>query len=501
MFHVIIATTAQGTIGKDNKLPWAIPEDMKMFKAVTTAAPTGKCNAVVMGRLTFESMGSKALSDRFNVVVTSKEINGSVYTATSLEDAMAVCHRHCQNLHQVFVIGGARLYEEALRSKSCKSIYWTRVQGPTSIEGDVRVTLPIVDEEMFYPVCVSKSRRKPKTAITFDFCHYLRRELCVEDREKLPDDPLAGFLLKDTTKPVVRACPSVKYRYHEEFQYLDLIAEIINRKDSQCGNRTGIDTLSGFGRMMRFDLRETFPLLTTKRVFWKGVLEELLWFVRGETNGNLLSQKGVKIWDANGSREFLDKRGFHEREVGDLGPIYGFQWRHFGADYKDMFTDYTGQGVDQLRQCIEILKKDPYDRRILLSAWNPAALHLMALPPCHMFCQFYVDKDKKLSCAMYQRSADLGLGVPFNIASYSLLTRMVAQVTGLLPGEFVHFMGNAHVYVNHIEPLKEQLKRTPRPFPHLKIDPSIKDIDEFKAEHFKIVGYSPYDRIDMEMAV
>lgn len=216
---------------------------------------------------------------------------------------------------------------------------------------------------------------------------------------------------------------------------------------------------------MRFSLRNnSFPLLTTKRVFWRGLAEELLWFIKGDTNANHLAEKNVHIWDANGSREFLDNLGFKEREVGDLGPVYGFQWRHFGAEYKDFNTDYTNQGVDQLKEVIETIKTNPTDRRIILTAWNPSAIPKMALPPCHMMCQFYV-YNGELSCQMYQRSCDMGLGVPFNIASYSLLTIMIANVTGLKPGEFIHVTGDTHVYNNHIEPLKEQLKRNPFPFP------------------------------------
>jgi len=255
-----------------------------------------------------------------------------------------------------------------------------------------------------------------------------------------------------------------------------------------------------FGQQMRFDLRKSFPLLTTKRVFWRGVVEELLWFVKGDTNANHLAEKGIKIWDGNGSREFLDKRGLGHREVGDLGPVYGFQWRHFGAEYVDMHADYSGKGVDQLAECIRKIKEDPTDRRILLTAWNPADLHLMALPPCHMFCQFYV-ANGELSCLMYQRSCDMGLGVPFNIASYSLLTYMMAQVCGLKPGEFVHTLGNAHVYQNHVEPLQTQLERTPRPFPTLKLNSDVKDIDGFQASDFELVGYNPLGKIAMEMAV
>jgi len=190
------------------------------------------------------------------------------------------------------------------------------------------------------------------------------------------------------------------------------------------------------------------------------------------------------------------------REDGDLGPVYGFQWRHFGAEYKDMHTDYTGQGVDQLAECIDKIKNNPEDRRIIMSAWNPADLNAMALPPCHMFCQFYVDTNKnELSCQMYQRSADMGLGVPFNIASYALLTHMIAKVTGRKPGDFVHTIGDAHVYLNHVDALKEQLERNPRAFPKIKMNEDKKDIDDFEFSDFEVIGYKPHKTIKMKMAV
>lgn len=222
-------------------------------------------------------------------------------------------------------------------------------------------------------------------------------------------------------------------------------------------DRTGVGTVSIFGAQMRFDLRnDIFPLLTTKRVFWRAVLEELLWFIKGSTNAKELQDKNVHIWDGNSTREFLDKNGFHDREEGDLGPVYGFQWRHFGAEYKTCHDDYTGKGIDQLNEIIERIRNNPNDRRIIMSAWNVTDIPKMALPPCHCFVQFYV-ADGELSCQLYQRSADMGLGVPFNIASYALLTYMIAHVTGLKPGDFIHTLGDAHVYLTHIEPLKEQV--------------------------------------------
>lgn len=288
----------------------------------------------------------------------------------------------------------------------------------------------------------------------------------------------------------------------EEYQYLNLIRTIIETGDQRT-DRTLVGTRSVFGAMQRYSLHEnTLPLLTTKRVFIRGVIEELLWMISGCTDAKVLANRGVRIWDANGSRAFLDRLGFDHREEGDLGPVYGFQWRHSGAEYVDCKTDYSGKGVDQLQNVIDAIKNNPTDRRILMCSWNPSDLRKMVLPPCHCLAQFYVSGDgRRLSCLLYQRSADMGLGVPFNIASYSLLTHMIAHLTGLEGGEFVHTTGDTHVYLNHIEPLGEQLKRTPRPFPKIRFTRKIDSIDDFKYEDFRIEGYNPHPRIEMEMAV
>lgn len=271
---------------------------------------------------------------------------------------------------------------------------------------------------------------------------------------------------------------------------------------------------------MKFALNKNgtpvLPLLTTKRVFTRAVIAELLWFVEGNTSSASLSEVGVKIWDGNGSREFLDNLGLTHREVGDLGPVYGFQWRHFGAEYVDAKTDYTGQGVDQLAEIIHKLKTNPYDRRLILSAWNPKDLKNMVLPPCHMFAQFYVSYPRKrgeeetaenkpqghLHCQLYQRSCDMGLGVPFNIASYALLTHMLAHVCELVPGSLTHVMGDAHVYLDHVEALETQLEREPRDFPEMEIAREKGgSIDGWKAEDFVIKGYEPHKIIAMKMSV
>lgn len=293
-----------------------------------------------------------------------------------------------------------------------------------------------------------------------------------------------------------------KYPKHPEMQYLEIIDDIINNGLFK-NDRTGTGIITKFGQQMRFDLSESFPILTTKDVFWRGLAEELFWFINGETNAKILSDRKIKIWDGNASREFLDKIGLKDREEWDLGPVYGFQWRHFGAKYETMHKDYTGEGVDQLAQVINTIKTDPTSRRIIMTAWNPAALKEMALPPCHIMAQFYVTGDKKprLSCQMYQRSCDMGLGIPFNIASYALLTCLLAQVCDLDRGEFVHTLGDTHVYSNHVDPLKTQLTRMPHPFPQLHLDPEIKEIDKFEYKHLKLVNYTHDKKIKMEMAV
>jgi thymidylate synthase len=261
--------------------------------------------------------------------------------------------------------------------------------------------------------------------------------------------------------------------------YLDLLREVLetgNRKE----DRTGTGTLSLFGRQLRFDLREGFPAVTTKKLAWKAMAVELLWFLRGDTNIGWLKERRVRIWD-----EWAD-------EDGDLGPVYGAQWRSWrGAD---------GETIDQIARVVQQIRETPDSRRMIVSAWNVGELEQMKLPPCHLLFQFYVF-DGRLSCQLYQRSADLFLGVPFNIASYALLTHMIARVTGLGVGEFVHTLGDAHIYLNHIEQVKLQLSREPRPLPKLWLDPSIKRLEDFRFAHMKLVGYDPAPTITAPVAV
>jgi thymidylate synthase len=291
-----------------------------------------------------------------------------------------------------------------------------------------------------------------------------------------------------------------KANQSEERQYLDLVARII-KEGVKRDDRTGTGTKSLFGVSMKFNLRnKTLPLLTTKKCSFKNIAAELLFFISGSTNCNVLHDQGVRIWDDDTSRATLDKRGFKDRPEGDLGPGYSFQWRHAGANYKDMHTDYTGQGIDQLQMLIHEIKKNPTSRRLILNSWNVKDVPQMSLPPCHVMVQFYV-ANGELSSLMYQRSADFGLGVPYNIASYALLTHILAHVCDLQPGDFIHMIGDAHVYSNHEEALQKQLLREPMAFPTLTIDPNLKDIDKLTLQHIKLENYKSHEAIYMKLSV
>ena len=274
----------------------------------------------------------------------------------------------------------------------------------------------------------------------------------------------------------------------EEKQYLDLITDILDNGELVVG-RNGTNKVI-IGSMMKFSLHNNkIPILTTKKVAWKTCLKELLWFISGSTSNKILKSQNVKIWNDNASREFLDSRNLQHLEEDDLGPVYGFQWRHFNAPYSDSSADYTNQGIDQLAKLIENLKNPEtrYARRHILTAWNPCQVDEMALPPCHLLCQFNVTGEDKLSCCLYQRSGDVGLGVPFNIASYSFLTYIIADMCNLKADKFVHFISNAHIYDDHFDGLREQVKREPYEFPTLKIEKNnYTNINDYKLMNFSL---------------
>jgi thymidylate synthase len=277
--------------------------------------------------------------------------------------------------------------------------------------------------------------------------------------------------------------------------YLDLLRHVLERgRDRE--DRTGVGTRSVFGYQMRFDLRQGFPLVTTKKLHTRSIFEELLWFLRGDTHVDSLREVGVTIWDEWATAEQTARFG---RPAGDLGPVYGHQWRNFGATARADGT-YAHDGVDQIAKLLEQIRNNPQSRRLIVTGWNPREADQVALPPCHTLFQFYV-QDGELSCQLYQRSGDIFLGVPFNIASYALLTHMIAHVNDLRVGDFVHTLGDAHLYRNHFEQAKLQLSREPRPLPKLALEPNVRDLFAFRYEHIRIDGYDPHPAIRAAVAV
>lgn len=468
---VVAACESTGGIGLDGTLPWPrLNDDMRHFHSLTSGSP------VLMGSGTYNSLPKsvRPLPNRLNIVLSTRSreelgLPDCVLLANSFEAARELLEQHGEK--KVYVIGGESVFKAALQKPE-----WSKRVYLTVIHSDFKC-------DRFLPISDITASDAPFTIVSSSQGH-VDADVKYTIRE---------YLRQEQVPTLIKRCQP-----HEEYQYLDLVRKILHEGVIR-GDRTGTGTMSLFGVQMRFDLRSSFPLLTTKRVFWRGVVEELLWFIRGSTDATQLSARGVHIWDANGSREFLDSRGLTHREVGDLGPVYGFQWRHFGAEYSDMHTDYTGKGADQLAQIIHTLRTNPNDRRMIMSAWNPAAVNEMALPPCHLMVQFYV-ANNELSCLMFQRSADMGLGVPFNIASYALLTCLIADVTGLKRGEFVHVIGDAHIYCNHQEALRKQLEREPRSFPTLNIRHR-DNIDDFCLNDLTLKNYEPHDSIPMKMAV
>lgn len=505
---VVAHTQLSRAIGKQGHLPWGdmmLKKDLKFFKTITTevslkklvdrdGSETLKRNAVIMGRKTWDSIPEayRPLSGRVNVVL-SRNLKQAPHPEVLLRSDLRSCIEELKRDHlieNIFVVGGSDIYTIALQEDLLDVVFATIVEA--EFEG-CDAFFPQVSDERFEAseaVCFMQNVNLDEgSSIKYTFTKRVRKETTPRKKR---------LRLEEENAPPTSIV--VGSQNVEETQYLDIVREILD-SGLVKGDRTGTGTKSVFGRTMRFSLRnDTMPLLTTKRTFWKGVALELLWFISGDTNAKTLQKQGITIWDGNSSRAYLDSIGLHDREEGDLGPVYGFQWRHFGAEYKTMHDSYEGQGVDQLMEVVNQIKTNPNSRRIIISAWNPAALSKMALPPCHVLCQFCVS-DNELSCLMYQRSADMGLGVPFNIASYALLTHLIAKCCGLKPGEFVHVIGDCHVYLNHENALREQLEREPRAFPKLKINTQNTELDKFKFQDLELVGYNPHKAIKMDMAV
>ena len=465
-FSVIVAYDSNQGIGFDNEIQWNVPEDLEYFSK-TTQGGQGSTNAVIMGRKTWESIPLKfrPLKNRLNVVLSRSEAfipEQGVLKFHSVEACIKGLSKEHKYLDEVFVIGGSEIYCQFLETPVVTAVYTTEIYSEREFRAD-----------RFFPKIEGFTVTESSHVMTsIQASHYP-----------------TGYKF-------------VKYEREnsEERQYLDMCNNIIDLGYPKS-DRTGTGTFSTFGRTMRFSLRGgIIPLMTTKRVFWRGVVEELLFFISGATDTNILSDKGVRIWEGNTSREFLDSRGLTDYKEGEFGKMYGFQWRHWGAEYKGSSHDYSGEGIDQLQQCIDTIKNDPDSRRIIMSAWNVEDIPKGVLPPCHYSVQFAC-YGEELSMIVTMRSLDLGCGFPFNVASYSLLLHMVAQITHKEPGDIVFNTGDTHVYKNHVEGLKKQIYRIPRGFPIVNLNGSVTRIDEFKASDIELAEYYPYDAIKLKMAI
>lgn len=459
-FSIIVAIDNGNGIAKDGEIPWNTKSDTKFFRDTTIGQ---KRNAVIMGRLTYESIPEehRPLAGRHCVVVSrtwKQEDHTDIIVCSSFLEALITVGGSIKNYDEVFVAGGEQIYNEAIRDYLylCNRIYVTRFK--TDYECDQHFPWErIKDFDKFM-----------NPQVTRDYTRY--------------------FLVPDEE--------------HDEYQYLEALKGVSEIGESKM-DRTGTGTTSHFGLKMKFDISSRIPLVTTKKVSFKNVLSELLFFVSGKTQINELFDKGVKIWSENTSKKFLEQRGL-DYEEGDMGPGYGFQWRHWNAEYTGAESEYTNKGIDQLSLLIKGIRDDPHSRRHILSCWNPEQLSEMALPPCHILAQFNVSGDKKhLDCQLYQRSGDMFLGVPYNIACYALLTRMIAHVTNLQARNLIIILGDAHIYNNHGDQVKKQLGRTPHPFPRLKFRKpnSIQEIDDFTFDSFILEGYTSWPAITAKMAV
>ena len=475
---IIFAITEEGYFNGSNNegLPWShLKNDMNNFKKITTGNGN---NAVVMGSKTFLSIikgrNIYYLPNRINIVISST-LSPDSYPAINIVSSTdeAIKKARSFNVDEIFFIGGKQLIYDVLTKYNPSEIHLSMITH-TDKQYNVDKTSKIdftndleeIISEFYYSSCSTITLEKDYV-INYD-----------------------RYTLKDNI-------------HTDEIKYINLIKHVLET-GKEREDRTEVGTISSFGNHFELDVSKYFPLLTTKRVFWKGVVEELLFFLSGSSDTTLLEKKGVNIWKGNTSRQFLDKRGLHSYKEGELGPGYGHQWRNFGGSYTPILNrenDEQNTGVDQIQQAIDMIQNDPYSRRIIVNAWNPQMLEQMSLVPCHYCFQFYVEPDtRQLSMLVNMRSCDVFLGLPFNIASYSLLLYMVAKITDLKPSKISFTLGDTHIYKNHVDQCKEQILRSLRPLPKLTIREK-KNINDYTIYDFILERYNPHPNIKADMAI
>lgn len=463
MFNIILACDNNYGIGLDNKLPWNFKKDMEYFKNITSSNIPYQKSIVIMGRNTMESLPKKHLPNRINIVISNKlndADNKNVIVKNTFESALSYSYKISGHISEnIWVIGGAQLYQEAFNHRHLNKIYYTFID--KKFECDTFISFPWNIEDFNF----SKST-----------------QYILEDVDKKTN--ITSHLFFNTIVPYKNV----------ESQYLLLVEDILKNGEKRS-TRNG-NTLSLFSKSLKFNVSHYFPLLTTKRMFWKGIVEELLFFIRGETNSKLLEEKGINIWKGNTSKEFLDRLGLPYNE-GEMGPMYGYQWRNFNKPY----GDDNAKGVDQLKLLISEIKNNPTSRRLIMTDFNPAQVNEGVLYPCHsLILQFYVNEGM-LSVNMYQRSADVFLGLPFNIASTSLLLHIIASLTDLKPKDVTITLGDCHIYEEHIPQCNLQLSRKQYLLPTLSIPKfsTLEEVENSVFTDYKPIDYNYHPGIKAEM--
>lgn len=479
--NCILAVDLNNGIAKNNQIPWKITEDLKHFKNITTLTTSEQLkNIVIMGKNTWESIGSKPLPNRINIIISTTMTSKYEYDDNNKNDYMICADMRTtinlintfNNVNNVFVVGGKRLYDEFINSNIIKYVYLTKINYDYETDTIVNINFNNFDT-------IESNTHILK-------CQNKNIELKIE---------FIKLELKQN---------------NEEYKYLLLLKNIlINGDYRQTRNE---HTKSLFGESLKFDLNKSFPLLTTKKMFLKGIFEELKFFLLGQTNTKILENKKVNIWKGNTNRTFLDMVGLNNYNDGDMGPMYGFQLRHFDADYKGCNEKYENMGIDQLQNIINLLKTDKFSRRMIMTTYNPKQVKQGVLPPCHgIVIQFAIEGENKLSCHMYQRSADFFHGIPFNIASYALLVHIICEIVNndntyfgnkFNLGNLTIALGDYHVYEPHFEIVDEQLKRKPYLFPQLKINKkisSIEDLNNLEFSDIELINYKCHSTLKADM--
>ena len=473
--NLIVAYCDKQGIGKDNKIPWNISNEMLYFKKITTYTnnPILK-NVVIMGRKTWESIPQRfrPLSDRINIVLTKNknfEVNDGVFIADSLESSFDIIHKiQNSNKKNVFIIGGETLYREGIINKYCHKLYISEIYNKYECD-------------RYFPDIPDKFKIMTVSNFCYESSVHYRKIVYVNSE-------------LDNTE---------LWKNKEEQQYLDCLVRI-----TKLGNinvdRTGVGTYSTFGETFRYDLSDTFPLLTTKKMWLRAIFEELKFYLSGKTDNSILTEKGINIWNENTTRDFLDKRGLSHYPEHDMGESYGFNFRHYGSEYKTCKEDYTGKGFDQVNYVINLIRNNPTSRRIIIDLWNGSTLDKASLPPCLCKYQFYVNTtDNKLDLMIYLRSSDFFLANNWNVCTGAFLVYMICNLEGIkyTPGILTVITGDTHIYKSHIKQVEENIERVPRPYPKLIVKEKKKDIMNFEFSDFKLIGYNPYPNIKADMAV